>query len=77
MSRAALFVKHKAEPGLRDDVRRIWEKHVQPRVDANRAHEAIIFVMMTTIRMSSGSFNLTGIRTRWMHSYPASGTWSI
>jgi quinol monooxygenase YgiN len=43
MNKTALFVQHKARPGLRDDVRRVWEKHVKPRVQTNLAHEAYYF----------------------------------
>ena len=28
---------------MRDDVRRVWAKHVQPRVEVNPAHEAYFF----------------------------------
>jgi quinol monooxygenase YgiN len=40
MSQIALFVRHRARPGQRDAVRRIWEKHVQPRVRDNPGHQA-------------------------------------
>ena len=43
MSKLALFVRHRAKPGCRDDVRRVWEKYVRPRVEANAAHEAYYF----------------------------------
>ncbi len=43
MSQTALFVRHQAKPGKRDDVRRVWEKHVQPRAAANPGHEAYYF----------------------------------
>ena len=43
MSKTALFIRHQAQPGRRDDVQRIWEKHVKPRVEANPAHEAYFF----------------------------------
>ena len=43
MSKAALFVRHRARPGRREDVRRVWEKHVKPRVEANANHEAYHF----------------------------------
>jgi quinol monooxygenase YgiN len=39
MSKTALLIKHRALVGKRDEVRRLWEKHVQPRVAANPAHE--------------------------------------
>jgi quinol monooxygenase YgiN len=43
MSKTALFVRHKASPGKRDDVRRVWEKHVKSRAAANPGHEAYYF----------------------------------
>lgn len=43
MSKTALFIRHQAQPGKREEVRRIWEKHVKPRVEANPAHEAYYF----------------------------------
>jgi quinol monooxygenase YgiN len=43
VSKTALFIRHQARPGRRDDVRRVWEKHVRPRVEANPAHEAYYF----------------------------------
>lgn len=43
MSRIALFIRHQAQPGRREEVQRIWEKHVKPRVISNPAHEAYYF----------------------------------
>ena len=43
MSKTALFIKHKALSGKRDEVRRIWEKHLKPRVAANPTHEAYFY----------------------------------
>lgn len=43
MSKHALFIRHQALPGKRDEVRRVWDRHVRPRVDANPAHEAYYF----------------------------------
>ena len=43
MSKTALFVRHQALPGKRNDVRRVWEQYVQPRAVANPAHEAYYF----------------------------------
>jgi len=43
MSKTALFIRHQAKPGKRDDVRRVWEAHVKPRAAANPAHEAYYF----------------------------------
>lgn len=43
MNKTALFLRHHAKPQMRDDVHRVWEKHVKPRVEANPAHEAYFF----------------------------------
>ena len=43
MSKTALFIRHQAKPGKRDNVRRVWEKYVKPRAVANPAHEAYYF----------------------------------
>ena len=43
MNKSALFIRHRPKPGQRDEVRRIWEKHVKPRVEANLDHEAYYF----------------------------------
>jgi quinol monooxygenase YgiN len=43
MSETALFIKHRALPGKRDEVHRIWEKHLQPNIAANPAHEAYFY----------------------------------
>ena len=43
MSKTALFIRHQAMLGQRDEVRRVWEKYVNPRAAANPAHEAYCF----------------------------------
>ncbi|MBA3241971.1 MAG: hypothetical protein H0T60_12155 [Acidobacteria bacterium] len=43
MTKTALFIRHRAKPGRREDIRRVWEKHVKVRVEANPAHEAYFF----------------------------------
>ncbi len=42
---AALFVRHKALPGRRADVQRVWEAHVKPRAAANPDHLAYFFCL--------------------------------
>lgn len=39
----ALFVRHKAKPGMRSAMQGIWEKHVKPRAAANPQHLAYYF----------------------------------
>jgi quinol monooxygenase YgiN len=43
MSKTALFIRHQALAGKRDEVRRVWEKHLQPSIAANAAHEAYFY----------------------------------
>lgn len=45
MTRSALFIRHRAKPGRRDDVRRVWDKWVRPRVESNTAHQAYFFCL--------------------------------
>jgi GNAT superfamily N-acetyltransferase len=49
MTKTALFIRHKAQPGRRDDVQRIWEKHVKPRVEANPAHEEMVHIFWPSV----------------------------
>jgi quinol monooxygenase YgiN len=39
----ALFIRHQAQPGKREEVRRVWEKHVKPRASANPNHLAYYY----------------------------------
>lgn len=39
----ALIVKHKTKPGMREDVRRVWEKHMAPAVASNPGHTAYFY----------------------------------
>lgn len=43
MSQAALFVKHKTLPGKRDEVQKVWEKHMAPAIAANPGHSAYFY----------------------------------
>ncbi len=43
MSKAALFIKHKAIPGKREHVRRVWEKHLRAEIADNPRHEAYFY----------------------------------
>lgn len=42
-AKTALFIRHHAKPGQREEVQRIWEKYVKPRVIASPAHEFYYF----------------------------------
>ncbi|MBC8036250.1 MAG: antibiotic biosynthesis monooxygenase [Rhizobiales bacterium] len=43
MSKAALFVRHKTKPGKRDEVRKVWERHMRPAIAGNPGHEAYFY----------------------------------
>jgi quinol monooxygenase YgiN len=43
MNKTALFIRHHAKPGRREDVQRIWEKYVKPRVISSPDHEVYYF----------------------------------
>ncbi len=38
MSQVAVIVTHRTQPGRREDVRAVWEKHMVPAVTANPGH---------------------------------------
>ena len=38
-----LFGKFTAQPGKRDDVRKVWEKHMAPAISANPGHTAYFY----------------------------------
>jgi len=43
VSKVALLVKTKTQPGKRSEVRRLWDEHLRPRVEANAAQEVYFF----------------------------------
>ena len=43
MTSYALIVKHKTQPGKRDHVRQVWEKHMAPAIPANPGHTAYFY----------------------------------
>ena len=43
MTKVALFVKHKTQPGKRDEVRRVWERHMRPHIASNPRHEGYFY----------------------------------
>ncbi|MPZ57555.1 MAG: antibiotic biosynthesis monooxygenase [Rhizobiales bacterium] len=63
MAKASLFIKHKALPGKRDEVRRIWEKHLRPRIAENPAQEAYFFCYDDSDPDTICVFQLYGDRT--------------
>jgi quinol monooxygenase YgiN len=43
MSKPALFIKTKCQPGKRDEVRRLWEQHLKPRVQDGDTQDAYFY----------------------------------
>lgn len=43
MNQSTLFITHKALPGKRDEVRRAWEAHLMPSIEARQAHDAYFY----------------------------------
>lgn len=43
MTSLALIIKHKTQPGKRDEVRKVWERHMAPAVSANSGHLAYFY----------------------------------
>jgi quinol monooxygenase YgiN len=43
MSKHALFLQHRAKPGAREAIRKVWQKHMQPAVDGNPGHEVYVY----------------------------------
>jgi len=43
MTSFALIVKHKTQPGKREEVRKAWERHMAPAVAANPGHTAYFY----------------------------------
>ena len=39
----ALFLKHRAKPGRRDELETIWQRHMKPAIDANDGHVVYIY----------------------------------
>lgn len=43
MNSFALIVRHRTQPGKRDQVRRLWEKHMAPAISAHPDHTAYFY----------------------------------
>ena len=43
MTKIALFIRHKTQTGKRDEVRSVWERHMQPAIANNPGHEAYFY----------------------------------
>ena len=43
MSKLALVIKTRCQPGKRDEVRDLWQKHLQPHSESNTGQEMYVF----------------------------------
>lgn len=43
MSKLALFIKTTCQPGKRDQLKSLWEKHLQPHSESNTGQEMYVF----------------------------------
>jgi quinol monooxygenase YgiN len=43
MAKLALVVTVRTQPGRRDEVRALWDRHLRPRAEANPAQELYLF----------------------------------
>ncbi len=43
MNSSAVIIKHKTQPGKRDELRQVWEKHMAPAIAANPGHLAYFY----------------------------------
>lgn len=43
MTSLALIIKHQTRPGKRDEVRKVWERHMAPAISANPGHIAYFY----------------------------------
>lgn len=43
MNKKALFIRHKAQPGKRDEVKRIWEMYVRVYVETANGHLVYVY----------------------------------
>jgi quinol monooxygenase YgiN len=43
MTNLAIMIRHQTKPGARDDVQRVWLRHMAPAVAANEGHVAYFY----------------------------------
>lgn len=43
MSKQAVFVQHRTQPGKREAVQQVWRKHMEPAISANPGHQAYFY----------------------------------
>lgn len=58
MMQIALIIKHKTQPGKRDEVRAVWERHMAPAVSSNPGHTAYYYCFDKTDPDSISAFQV-------------------
>ena len=58
MTPLALIIKHMTRPGKRDEVRKVWERHMAPAVSANPGHIAYFYCLDDTDPDSISAFQV-------------------
>jgi len=58
MTPLALIIKHMTLPGKRDEVRKVWEKHMAPAVSSNPGHTAYFYCLDNTDPDSISAFQV-------------------
>ena len=43
MIKVALFIRHQTQHGKRDEVRKVWEKQMQPNIADNPGHQSYFY----------------------------------
>jgi quinol monooxygenase YgiN len=43
MAKIALFITAKAQPGKREELRKLFEKHIKPHAEANQLEESCVY----------------------------------
>jgi quinol monooxygenase YgiN len=39
----AVVIRHTTKPGMRDDVERVWRRHMRPAIEANPEHKLYVY----------------------------------
>ena len=56
MTAFALIIKHTTQPGKREEVRKIWERHMAPAIASNPGHTAYFYCFDNTDQDSICAF---------------------
>ena len=44
MTALALIIKHQTQPGKREEVRKVWEKHMAPAIASNPGYRVLLLL---------------------------------